>query len=46
MALALKDRECHNYGDYLSWPGDVRYELKDGDSSSLRVKYSMNSRSS
>lgn len=31
MALALKDRQRHNYGDYLSWPDEVRYELIDGD---------------
>ncbi|OAI07162.1 Uma2 family endonuclease [Methylomonas methanica] len=31
MALALKDRESHTYGDYLNWPDDVRYELIDGD---------------
>jgi Uma2 family endonuclease len=31
MALVLKDREFHTYGDYLNWPDDVRYELIDGD---------------
>lgn len=31
MALALKDRQRHNYGDYLSWPAEVRYELINGD---------------
>lgn len=31
MALALKDRQHDTYGDYLSWPDDVRYELIDGD---------------
>lgn len=31
MALALKDRQQHNYGDYLQWPEDVRFELIDGD---------------
>jgi len=31
VALALKDRQQHNYGDYLQWPEDVRYELIDGD---------------
>lgn len=27
---ALRDREHHNYGEYLHWPDDVRYELIDG----------------
>ncbi|MDD1620693.1 MAG: Uma2 family endonuclease [Methylococcaceae bacterium] len=31
MALALKDSQHHTYGDYLSWPDEVRYELIDGD---------------
>ena len=31
MGLALKDHHYHCYGDYLSWPDDVRYELIDGD---------------
>lgn len=31
MALALKDRQHHTYGDYLNWPDDVRYELIDGE---------------
>lgn len=31
MSLALKDRHPHCYGDYLTWPDDVRYELIDGD---------------
>lgn len=31
MALALKDQQHHTYGDYLSWPDEVRYELIDGD---------------
>lgn len=31
MSLALKDKEHHCYGDYLTWPEDVRYELIDGD---------------
>jgi len=31
MSLALKDKEHHYYGDYLTWPEDVRYELIDGD---------------
>ena len=30
MGLALRDLEHHNYGDYLRWPEDVRYELIDG----------------
>ncbi len=25
-----KDEENHTYGEYLSWPDDVRYELIDG----------------
>jgi hypothetical protein len=31
MSLALKDTQYHCYGDYLTWPDDVRYELIDGD---------------
>lgn len=31
MGLALRDPEYHTYGDYLTWPEDVRYELIDGD---------------
>ena len=31
MSLALKDNQYHCYGDYLTWPDDVRYELIDGD---------------
>jgi Uma2 family endonuclease len=31
MGLALRDLEHHTYGDYLTWPEDVRYELIDGD---------------
>jgi len=31
MSLALKDKQHHCYGDYLTWPNDVRYELIDGD---------------
>lgn len=27
---ALRDREHHNYGEYLHWPDDARYELIDG----------------
>jgi len=30
MGLPLRDVELHTYGDYLSWPEDVRYELIDG----------------
>jgi hypothetical protein len=30
MALALRDTQTHCYGDYLTWPDDVRYELIDG----------------
>lgn len=30
MGPALRDNEHHTYGDYLSWPEDVRYELIDG----------------
>jgi Uma2 family endonuclease len=30
MALALKNTQTHCYGDYLTWPDDVRYELIDG----------------
>ena len=31
MSLALKDNQYHCYGDYLTWPDDIRYELIDGD---------------
>jgi Uma2 family endonuclease len=31
MSLALRDSLKHNYGDYLTWPEDVRYELIDGE---------------
>ncbi|MGF1547660.1 MAG: Uma2 family endonuclease [Thiotrichales bacterium] len=31
MGLPLKDRHYHTYGDYLTWPDDVRYELIDGE---------------
>lgn len=31
MGLQLKDQQHHTYADYLSWPGDVRYELIDGE---------------
>jgi Uma2 family endonuclease len=30
MGLALRDNGYHTYGDYLTWPEDVRYELIDG----------------
>jgi Uma2 family endonuclease len=30
MGLALKDSIYHCYGDYLTWPDEVRYELIDG----------------
>jgi Uma2 family endonuclease len=30
MALAQRDNGYHTYGDYLTWPEDVRYELIDG----------------
>lgn len=30
MGLAKRDTAYHTYGDYLSWPEDVRYELIDG----------------
>jgi Uma2 family endonuclease len=30
MALAQRDNDYHTYGDYLTWPEDVRYELIDG----------------
>jgi Uma2 family endonuclease len=30
MGLAQRDNEYHTYGDYLTWPEDVRYELIDG----------------
>lgn len=31
MGLALKDSQYHCYGDYLTWPEDVRYELIGGE---------------
>lgn len=31
MGLALRDPAYHTYGDYLTWPEDVRYELIDGE---------------
>ncbi len=30
MGLPLKDDRRHNYGEYLTWPEDERYELIDG----------------
>ncbi|MFI3137661.1 MAG: Uma2 family endonuclease [Methylococcaceae bacterium] len=30
MSLALKDNQTYCYGDYLTWPDNVRYELIDG----------------
>jgi Uma2 family endonuclease len=30
MGLPRRDNEYHTYGDYCSWPDDVRYELIDG----------------
>ncbi|MBI4756622.1 MAG: Uma2 family endonuclease [Betaproteobacteria bacterium] len=30
MGLALRDTRHHTYGEYLTWPEDVRYELIDG----------------
>jgi Uma2 family endonuclease len=31
MGLPLRDAHRHNYGEYLRWPEDVRYELIDGE---------------
>jgi len=31
MALALKDNNYHTYGDYLTWPDELRYELINGE---------------
>jgi Uma2 family endonuclease len=31
MGLPLRDSRHHSYGEYLSWPEDVRYELIDGE---------------
>ena len=31
MGLSLRDRQYHTYGEYLTWPEDVRYELIDGE---------------
>jgi hypothetical protein len=30
MGLALRDREHHSYGEYLTWPEEIRYELIEG----------------
>ncbi len=30
MGLPRRDLEHHTYGDYLTWPEEVRYELIDG----------------
>ncbi len=30
MTLAKHDTTYHTYGDYLTWPEDVRYELVEG----------------
>jgi Uma2 family endonuclease len=30
MGLALRDNNLYCYGDYLTWPDEVRYELIDG----------------
>ncbi|WP_022948902.1 Uma2 family endonuclease [Methylohalobius crimeensis] len=30
MEPALRDPDFHTYGEYLTWPEDVRYELIDG----------------
>lgn len=31
MGLPLRDDKHHTYGEYLTWPEDVRYELIDGE---------------
>lgn len=31
MGLPLRDARHHTYGEYLTWPEDVRYELVDGE---------------
>ncbi len=31
MALAFKNTQHYNYGDYLTWSDDVQYELIDGE---------------
>lgn len=30
MGLPQRDKDDHTYGEYLTWPEDVRYELIDG----------------
>jgi len=30
MGLPPRDQNLHTYGEYLSWPDDLRYELIDG----------------
>ncbi len=30
MRLPVRDTQYHTYGEYLTWPEDVRYELIDG----------------
>lgn len=30
MGLSLRDQHLHTYGEYLTWPDDLRYELIDG----------------
>jgi Uma2 family endonuclease len=31
MGLPLRDGQHHTYGEYLTWPEDVRYELIEGE---------------
>jgi Uma2 family endonuclease len=31
MGLPLRDTQRHTYGEYLTWPEDIRYELIDGE---------------
>lgn len=31
MGLPQRDLDHHTYADYLTWPGDARYELIDGE---------------
>ncbi len=31
MPLPRRDVQQHTYGEYLTWPEDVRYELIDGE---------------
>lgn len=30
MGLTVRDNQHHTYGEYLTWPDEVRYELIDG----------------